>query len=111
MQTSVEIPYRGHTNRTMKRHCAFKSFAVQKLSCIRQTRLQTFHSFVLFLLTYYCELLVVAEEKVLDIQKKIKYNFSCIVARAASTTTIDATLMLPGFESLKFLTEEKTLNL
>ncbi|GIY01930.1 hypothetical protein CEXT_332111 [Caerostris extrusa] len=60
------------SNRAMKRLSALKRLAGSRGGCSGQTMLQTYHTFILPLLTYCCEPLVVAGEYVLVSLKKIQ---------------------------------------
>ncbi|GIY82789.1 hypothetical protein CEXT_276921 [Caerostris extrusa] len=61
------------------------------------------------LLTYCCELLVVAGENVLVSLEKIQNQSLRIVAGAVKSTPIDAMLMLTGDKSLRTVIQEKDL--
>ncbi|GFS33882.1 uncharacterized protein TNIN_28871 [Trichonephila inaurata madagascariensis] len=88
---------------------ALKRIAGARWGCSGQTFLQTYHTFILPLLTYCCEPLVVAKENVLDTLEKIQSQSLSIVSGTVKTTPIDSMLMLTGDMPLRTIIQEKAL--
>ncbi|XP_035229940.1 uncharacterized protein LOC118201888 [Stegodyphus dumicola] len=96
-------------NHATKRLSVLKRLAGARWGCTAQTLLQTYHSFILPLLTYCCEPLVVAVENVLYTLAKIQNQCLRIVPGAVKTTPIDAMFMLTGDKPLRTVIQERAL--
>ncbi|XP_035225781.1 uncharacterized protein LOC118198253 [Stegodyphus dumicola] len=97
------------SNRATKRLSILKRLAGARWGCTRQTLLQTYHSFILPLLTYCCEPLVVAVENVFYTLEKIENQCLRIVSGAVKTTPIDSMFVLTGDKPLRTVIQEKAV--
>ncbi|GIY19730.1 uncharacterized protein CEXT_791921 [Caerostris extrusa] len=94
------------SNHAMKRLSALKRLSGARWGCSGQTMLQTYHTFILSLLTYCCEPLVATGENVLVSLEKIQNQSLRIVAGAVKSTPIDAMLMLTADKPLRTVIQE-----